>query len=251
MARKVLGSWMSANQYVPKCSHSCKTTDDVMRCVTDSHWYFIGDSTVRQIKSHLHCLASPQCPKVPDFQPHMPSQYFPKCRCTFAFHFFGLPISTSGSIRTFTSAYVPYAPEIIDSIVPSNSVGGDVVVIGSIHHFLVMPFPGFVKRMLAIRDALIRLRSRAPKMKIVWKGSNSRDVTSDFFMNNAKAEFYESVAQEIIRDVPSIYILDTWNILLGSPFGGAGEHKIHYPGSAISEIFRIIAGLVCSKRNLQ
>ena len=242
MTRKVLGSWMSANQFVPKCSHSCKTTDDLMRCVTDSHWYFMGDSTVRQLVEQFNCIvAGSQCRASTEV--HMARTFFPKCRCTSELRFFGLPLASSGTFRNFTAQAVPYGPDTIDLIVASNASGGDVLVIGSIHHHVYIPFPGFVKRMMAIRDALIRLRRRAPSLKIIWKGTNPRELLKCFFRNNAKIEFYESVAREIIKDVPSIFIVDSWNMFLGSPF----RIFVHYPTNAVRELLRLLVGIACSK----
>ncbi|XP_065835609.1 NXPE family member 2-like [Oscarella lobularis] len=245
-SRKVLGSWLGAKKFVPKCSHSCKTTDDVLRCVTDSRWYFIGDSTVRQVINQLNCIVASKCRGGGGVR--IRREFFPKCRCTTEFQFFGAPVATSGSLRNFTVEGLPYGPDTIDSIVASNASGGDVLVIGSIQHFVLIPFPGFIKRTMAIRDALIRLRRRAPNITIIWKGTNSRQLGMSLYTNNAKLEFYAKVAQEIVKDVPSIYIVNTWNMFLGSPFGVTGKVGVHYPQDAIRELLRLLVGIACSER---
>ena len=245
----MLGYWSGA-KFVPKCSHSCKTTDDLLPCVMDSHWYFMGDSTMRQLINELNCIVAPQKKCLGSMtikSLHIRREFFPECRCTTEFQFFGAPVATSDSLRNFTVEGLPYESNTIDLIVASNASGGDVLVIGSIQHLVFIPFPGFIKRMMVIRDALIRLRRRAPDTKIIWKGSNSRGAKTDFFTNNAKVEFYANVAQDIMKDVPSIYIVNTWNIFLGSPFGAPGKVNIHYPDDAIRELLQLVVGIACSK----
>ena len=237
MTSRVLGSWMGDKSFVFKCRNPCKTLNDIKRCISGTHWHFIGDSTVRQIARNLDCLLRrPNCTDFYDLP--SPPVFYPEYNSSVRFHFHGFPIRTSkATFKNFSRHAIPFSAETIDAIPGSNT---DIIVIGSIQHFVYIPFPGFVKRIEATRDALLRLRKRAPGATIIWRGSNARR-NEGFAMNNAKVQYYARIAQEIVGNVPRIHIVDVWNMFLASPF----RCNVHYPDVAIRQLLLLFVGIAC------
>eukprot|EP00118_Oscarella_pearsei_P014620 m.126195 g.126195 ORF g.126195 m.126195 type:complete len:572 (+) comp37893_c1_seq3:134-1849(+) len=248
---KVVGSW-SGKSFTPGCIHHCDSLSHAVRCMQDSTWYFIGDSTVRQTVELLDSMLTtgkPDHVAPPNwtYLHNRPPKFYPSCNCTMHFHFHGFPISTRmRTFQNFTDKTQRFAAQTVDLIPGRDS---DVLVIGSVQHFTYMPYDGFHKRMEATRDALIRLHRRAPNMTIIWRGSNARENhEKDFFTNNAKLRFYSRVAASIMKDVPSIHIIDVWKMFFGYP--STYEHiSHHYSLPAITELLRLMAGIACPKED--
>ncbi|XP_075206316.1 NXPE family member 2-like [Anomaloglossus baeobatrachus] len=191
------------------CSISSFTTQEQRyNCLSDKMIYFMGDSTVRQWFTYL-------------------VQTFTGLK-TFNLHRAGLdtlmiaidqkrniylqwkkhshPIVAS---RIYTVKDDAYVYEEIDRLAGGSNY---VIVICLGQHFRLFPVQLFIRRVIHVRTALIRLFLRSPDTKVIIKNENTRNDGLD---SERFSDFYGYIHNLILKDVfrnLPVAVVDAWDI---------------------------------------
>ncbi|KAJ8384941.1 hypothetical protein AAFF_G00196070 [Aldrovandia affinis] len=186
--------------------------DAITRCLKGKTVYLFGDSTMRQWIEYLEKLlkglkfiqqADPANAKLA-VDAHS--------NITIWWKKHAHPWISSQSV---TNIKILSIPEELDSI----AVGGRtdvVVVIGVGQHFRPYPPEVFIRRLLSMRRAILRLQARSPQAQVVIKLENTKELTS---MMSHSSDWYGYMNNQSVRKVfegLKVVLVDAWDMTVAA-----------------------------------
>ncbi|KAM4033293.1 NXPE family member 4-like [Anomaloglossus baeobatrachus] len=220
------------------CSISNFTTQEQRyNCLSDKMIYFMGDSTVRQWFTYL-------------------VQNFTDLK-TFDLHREGLdtllvamdqkrnihlqwkmhshPIVSS---QIYTVKDEAYVHEQIDRLAGGSHY---VIVICLGQHFRLFPVQLFIRRVIHVQKALIRLFLRSPDTKVIIKNENTRNdgLDSERF-SDFHAYINNLILKDIFRNLP-VAVVDAWDMTVAH-----NTHDVHPPELVVKSQIDLFLTYICS-----
>ncbi|XP_035659199.1 NXPE family member 3-like [Branchiostoma floridae] len=221
-------------------SRVCATTRlsplEYKKCLQNKVLDFLGDSTVRQWAEFLAKLLNMRSIPDPYFSSGTagPEHYIEtKWNITTRYQSHGPPLKT----YVWTNATVlSNLARIIDSI-PGGPDRVVVVTLGL--HFSNHPLSVFIRRVRAVRAAILRLRSREPETIVVIKTPNTSGATFNNVDEWPLFQIYR-VMKEMFSGL-SVVLVDTWE-MTDCQFH---EDNAHPTNDVISEEVSYMLSYVC------
>ncbi|XP_043963900.1 NXPE family member 3-like isoform X4 [Gambusia affinis] len=220
--------------------HQFNDATAISQCLKGKVLHLYGDSTVRQWFEFLIA-------KVPDLKkfdlktppqtgPLMALDYKNNILLTFRCH--GPPL------RAFplpVSQFHFVANEL------DNVVGGTntVVIFGVWAHFGVYPVEVYIRRLLSIRRAVVRLLTRAPDTLVVIRTGNPKRLTLRESLTTD--DYYALQRDKILRAIfkkVNVRLLDAWEMTQAHYL----PHDLHPPQPIIKNMLDVILSHICPQR---
>jgi hypothetical protein len=192
---KAKGHWLGKEWVNWDCSFGSTSKQKLWQCLTNRSLYLIGDSTIRQL--HLSLLYSSGLLEEVPGSIHLPNGlttvYVQLYNVSIRFHYHGLPFLTRKTLNVIDTNFTT---DLLDAI-PAN--GNEIIILSTIHHFVLLPPEGFRLRLRHIIDAIRRLRERGEgrRIPIVFRTANPRPFDS-LSLNAYKIKWYNDVAIEML-----------------------------------------------------
>ena len=233
------GYWLNGKWVNWDCSLSSVVNEQTWRrCLTNKRLHFIGDSTIRQL--YLSVRDSLGFPKVfsrDELTHELKNTYVKLYNATIRYDQHGLPWLTPNGIN-FTSA--DFTSDLLDAI-PAH--GNEIVILSTIHHFVLMPPEGFRLRLRHIIDAIRRLRERkhGRRIPVVFRTANAREFSS-LSLNAYKIKWYNEMAVEMFGESKlDVIVYDIFDMIAS----GQNPEGLHQSDFVMSVELSHILGLVC------
>ena len=118
-----------------------------------------------------------------------------------------------------------------------------IIVLSPWEHFTLWTRESFIERMALVRNAVLRLRKRCPKIVIVIKGPHPRH----FIFYSQILEFSDYLAKENGRILmvafkgTGAFYLPLWDLNLAHP----SPNLMHMPNEIIVQELKMFLGYVC------
>lgn len=217
--------------------HQYNDSSAITNCLKGKLIYMYGDSTVRQWFEYLNAFV----PELKDFNLHSPKNVGPfmavditnnillKYRCH------GPPIR----FTTVTSSELRYISNELDGL----SGGPDTVVVISIwSHFSTFPVEVYIRRLRHIRQALVRLLSRAPGTLVVLRSANLQALDPEVSLYNS--DWYSLQLDRVLRAMfkgLDVRLVDAWEMTLAHHL----PHALHPPPAIVKNMIDVFLSYVC------
>ena len=213
----------------------------VRDCLRNHSLHFWGDSTLRQWYEYFAdvmngTLEEHKAENV-KFGPHEAVDKTNDIRFSYRHH--GFPIRNGCTLVKD----IHYVPNMIDEI---KSGGNDIILLTLWAHFIPNDLEYYRQRWKAIRDAIVRLRSRNPDARVIIKSANTREPHLDcnslyFHCSNWYAGELDRVMREMMTGVEPVTIIDTWDMTIGHRTG----FRIHPKREIISQEVDMLLSFLC------
>lgn len=174
--------------------HQFPNNSAISQCLTGKVLHLYGDSTIRQWFEYLISTA----PDLKNFDlksskqtgPFMALNYAKNTTVTFRCHappirFSKIPISQ-----------VRYIANELDSVVGGSNTA---VVIGVWSHFSTFPVEVYIRRLLSIRRAVVRLLTRAPGTLVILRTANPKALSLYETLTNS--DWFSIQRDKILRTI--------------------------------------------------
>ena len=246
------GLWRSR---VCKNFHYSLFSDSKKACLRNRVFYFIGDSTARQwfeyfiqppdrsISQYLnlnrHSFKAREVTTFSDvWEPR--TAVIDDLNTTFHYRCHGQPVQNGGL------SYVPqFVSTTLDEIPPFEDGGAQLTIVMALgpHFFLYNP-DVYLKRILASRDAALRLLSRNPKSTVIFKGTNTfiRGIGIGECCYSDWLSFRQHKLAKHVFDGTSIIYLDVWDMTVSHD----SEDLIHPVSAVITNEIDMALSFTCS-----
>ncbi|XP_029902318.1 NXPE family member 3-like [Myripristis murdjan] len=212
----------------------------ISQCLTGKVVNLYGDSTMRQWFEYLNSVL----PDLKEFNLRSDRRTGPFMAVDMArsilvkYRFHSPPIVTWSKFPTNELRYV--ANEL------DGMVGGpNTVVVFSIWaHFGTFPVEVYMRRLLSIRRAVLRLLDRAPETLVVIRTGNLRTMTFMFAMTNS--DWYSLQRDKVLRAVfkgLNVRLVDAWDMVLAHHL----PHEIHPRPPIIKNMIDVLLSYICPK----
>ncbi|MEQ2302266.1 hypothetical protein AMECASPLE_004958 [Ameca splendens] len=212
------------------------------QCLKGKVVHLYGDSTIRQWFEYL-------VSKIPDLKlfdlknppktgPFMALDYTNNILVTFRCH--GPPIRAP----VLPVSQLHFVANELDSVVGGSNT---VVVIGVWAHFSTFPVEVYVRRMLSIRRAVVRLLTRAPDTLVVIRTANPKrltvqeSVTTDDFYFLQRDKILRAIFKEV-----NVRLLDAWEMSQAHYL----PHDLHPPPPIIKNMMDVVLSHICPSGEL-
>uniref|UniRef100_A0A672HF74 Neurexophilin and PC-esterase domain family, member 3 n=1 Tax=Salarias fasciatus TaxID=181472 RepID=A0A672HF74_SALFA len=212
-------------------SHCFNTTSAITECLKNKEIHMYGDSTIRQWFQYLL--------KKLDFQSSYPKSgpFFAldsenNIKVTFRCH--GPPIRFS--VSTIEMHYI--ANEL-------NEVAGGpntVIIIGIWAHVITFPVEMYIRRLMTIRKAVLRLLTRAPDTLIIIRTANPKDLArfEEIFASDWYIMQHDKVLRTIFKGI-NVHLVDAWEMTLAHWL----PHNTHPEPPIISNMMNAVFSSIC------
>ncbi|XP_061085908.1 NXPE family member 1-like isoform X1 [Conger conger] len=108
-------------------------------------------------------------------------------------------------------------PEALDSIAVVGGGQEDViVVIGTGQHFRPSPPEVFIRRLLNIRRAILRLQARCPQAQVFIKLENNRDIKLGMIRFSNWYGYMQNLAQRKVFEDMRVALVDAWDMTVAT-----------------------------------
>ncbi|KAM4712406.1 NXPE family member 3-like [Anableps anableps] len=220
--------------------HQFNNATALSQCLKGKVLHLYGDSTVRQWFEFLIA-------KIPDLKkfdlktpsqtgPHMALDYANNILVTFRCH--GPPL------RAFTLpvSQFHFVANELDSVVGGTNT---VVVFGVWAHFGVYPVEVYIRRLLSIRRAVVRLLTRAPGTLVIIRTGNPKKLTLHETLTTD--DYYALQRDKILRAIfkeVNVRLLDAWEMAQAHYL----PHDLHPPPPIIKNMIDVVLSHICPQR---
>jgi hypothetical protein len=232
------GHWLGTKWVNWDCSLGSVHDQVWRRCLANKRLYFIGDSTVRQLYLSVRdSFGFPRIYSRDEVTHELKTTYIKLHNTTIRYDQHGLPWLTPNGIN-FTS--VDFTTDLLDAI-PAH--GNEIIILSTIHHFVLMPPEGFRLRLQQIIDALRRMRNRRKgrRIPVVFRTANPRQFSS-LSLNAYKIKWYNEVAVEMfVKSELDVVVYDVFDMIAS----GGNPEGLHQSDFVISIQLSHIFGLLC------
>ncbi|PIK43607.1 putative NXPE family member 3-like isoform X2 [Apostichopus japonicus] len=205
---------------------------------------FLGDSTIRQVFEYVKDYYKRYFVQLPlpegAIKEHGPVELKNvKDKISIKYHIHGLPSSGTGLV--LRTDYIEY---IVDRI-NSRKDGCEVVYVLSLWaHFIATGKIFYVRRLLAIKQAVTAFLDRCPRSKVIIKGANTKNhpaVWIAIVSSEWNIVQHELELRKIFRDEKRVGFIDAFDITRVQPF----KDQVHPDRKIVKEILNIILTYIC------
>ncbi|XP_029287904.1 NXPE family member 3-like [Cottoperca gobio] len=155
------------------------------------------------------------------------------------YHYHGPPLSFK-NVPTSELRYV--ANELDDLTGGANTV----VVIGVWAHFTSFPMEVYIRRLLGIRRAVMRLLDRAPHTLVIIRTGKPRSLTLYYSLINV--DWYTTQFNKVLRALftgLNVHWIDAWEMVVAHHL----PHDIHPQTPIIKNMIDILLSHICPKNS--
>uniref|UniRef100_H2ZEU8 NXPE C-terminal domain-containing protein n=1 Tax=Ciona savignyi TaxID=51511 RepID=H2ZEU8_CIOSA len=203
------GRWVSLT-----CANTLLAVRDTQRCLENKVVYFFGDSTIRMYSILLGERLNLRSvgPDSHHIWQNPKTIYSFGLNITTYYRAHGPPLQNPGGPETR-----PYISDSLDGI---RVAGKDTFIIFNVGAHLHKFHPSiFIHRMQGIRDAVLRLLSRFPETRIIYRGLSVLSSPLDWYFYR-----YDVIVRDIFKDIENFMFLDFWDLTTVVP-----QNDIHPP----------------------
>uniref|UniRef100_A0A3Q2GR65 Neurexophilin and PC-esterase domain family member 3 n=1 Tax=Cyprinodon variegatus TaxID=28743 RepID=A0A3Q2GR65_CYPVA len=193
-------------------------------CLKGKSIHIYGDSTVRQWYEYLISHSS---------GPLLALDYVNNILVTFRSH--GPPIRFGSSLVS----QLQYIANELDRLPGGENT---VVVIGIWAHFSTFPIEVYVRRLLNIREAVVRLLTRAPGTLVFLRTANPKEMTLYEALTNS--DWFSLQRDKALREIfkgVNVKLVDAWDMVLAHHL----PHKLHPQSDIIKNMLDVLLSYVC------
>ncbi|XP_038137869.1 NXPE family member 3-like [Cyprinodon tularosa] len=206
-------------------------------CLKGKSIHIYGDSTVRQWYEYL----MRSLPDLKEFGlqsskqsgPLLALDYVNNILVTFRSH--GPPIRFGSSLVS----QLQYIANELDRLPGGENT---VVVIGIWAHFSTFPIEVYVRRLLNIREAVVRLLTRAPGTLVFLRTANPKEMTLYEALTNS--DWFSLQRDKALREIfkgVNVKLVDAWDMVLAHHL----PHKLHPQSDIIKNMLDVLLSYVC------
>ncbi|KAJ8273296.1 hypothetical protein GJAV_G00099940 [Gymnothorax javanicus] len=181
--------------------------DAITRCLKGKTLYLLGDSTVRQWTEYLEQKLTGLKLIEKDGNLRLAVDTHNNITVRWVRHShpwdatYQVPIK--GSVTT---------PEALDSIAVGGRQEDAIVVIGIGQHFRPFPPEVFIRRLLSIRHAILRLHARNPLANVAIKLENKKELKSSMIGFSDWNGYMQNIAQRKVFQDMKVALVDVWDM---------------------------------------
>ncbi|XP_023205487.1 NXPE family member 3-like isoform X1 [Xiphophorus maculatus] len=220
--------------------HQFNNATAISQCLKGKVLHLYGDSTVRQWFEFLIAKA-PDLKKFdlktpPKTGPFMALDYKNNILLTFRCH--GPPLRAP----LLPVSQFHFVANELDSVVGGTNT---VVIFGVWAHFGVYPVEVYIRRLLSIRRAVVRLLTRAPGTLVIIRTGNPKKLTlrESLTTDDYYALQRDKILRAIFKEV-NVRLLDAWEMTQAHYL----PHDLHPPQPIIKNMIDVILSHICSQR---
>uniref|UniRef100_A0A3Q2D193 Neurexophilin and PC-esterase domain family member 3 n=1 Tax=Cyprinodon variegatus TaxID=28743 RepID=A0A3Q2D193_CYPVA len=216
----------------------------ISQCLKGKVLHLFGDSTIRQWFEYL-ISTTPDLKKF-DLKsskqtgPFMALDYTKNTLVTFNCHappirFGNLPVS-----------HTRYIANELDKVVGGTDTA---IVIGVWSHFSTFPVEVYIRRLLSIKRAVLRLLNRAPGTTVIIRTANPKTLTLYETLTNS--DWFSLQRDKLLRAIfkgVNVYLVDAWEMTLAHHL----PHSLHPQPPIIKNMVNVVLSHIClSNGNLK
>uniref|UniRef100_A0A3B3VXL7 Neurexophilin and PC-esterase domain family member 3 n=1 Tax=Poecilia latipinna TaxID=48699 RepID=A0A3B3VXL7_9TELE len=213
------------------------TSTAVSQCLKGKVLHLYGDSTIRQWFEYL----TESLPGLKKFDLKTPKQNGPflaldpenNILVTFRCH--GPPIR----FGTMPANQARYIASELDSVIGGKDT---VVVIGVWSHFSTFPIEVYIRRLLSIRRAVVRLLTKAPGTVVIIRTANPKALTVYETLTNS--DWYSLQRDKVLREIfkgVNVQLVDAWEMTIAHHL----PHSLHPQLPIIKNMIDVILSHTC------
>ncbi|XP_029969173.1 NXPE family member 3-like isoform X2 [Salarias fasciatus] len=213
----------------------------ISQCLKDKVVHMYGDSTVRQwlefLSRELSDLKVYNLHNMKQSGPYVALDYARNIFVTYRCH--GLPIRIVPSPVT----ELHYVANELDGITGGKTT---VVVFGVWAHFTTFPIKYYIRRLMSIRKAVVRLLARAPATRIIIRTANLKNSPSPFSAQLG-GDWPSLQRDKILRTMfkgMDVYFVDAWEMTVAHYL----KHDIHPPRPIIKNMIDVVLSYICPSK---
>uniref|UniRef100_A0A3Q2QTU0 Neurexophilin and PC-esterase domain family member 3 n=1 Tax=Fundulus heteroclitus TaxID=8078 RepID=A0A3Q2QTU0_FUNHE len=217
--------------------HQFNTITSINQCLKNKVVHLYGDSTIRQWFEHLN----KSLPDLKEFDlqssrqtgPFIALDYANNILVTFRCH--GPPIR----FGTTPVSQLRYISNELDRVVGGNNT---VIVIGIWSHFSTFPIEVYIRRLLNIRKAVVRLLKRAPGTLVIIRTANPKSLTLYETLTNSDwySLQYDRVLRAIFKRV-KVKLVDAWEMTIAHHL----PHSLHPEPPIVKNMIDVMLSYIC------
>ncbi|KAM4523257.1 NXPE family member 3-like isoform 1-T2 [Fundulus diaphanus] len=217
--------------------HQFNTITSINQCLKNKVVHLYGDSTIRQWFEHLN----KSLPDLKEFDlqssrqtgPFIALDYANNIYVTFRCH--GPPIR----FGTTPVSQLHYIANELDRVVGGNNT---VIVIGIWSHFSTFPIEVYIRRLLNIRKAVVRLLKRAPGTLVIIRTANPKSLTLYETLTNSDwySLQYDRVLRAIFKRV-KVKLVDAWEMSIAHHL----PHSLHPEPPIVKNMIDVMLSYIC------
>ncbi|XP_041467607.1 NXPE family member 3-like [Lytechinus variegatus] len=233
----VAGFYQNRRWFPPLCRVSPIFLDKdwCVKCMTGKHFYFFGDSTIRQVYTKMtHFLVGS----------HREGHWVDRDETHIAQHdihlvynFHHIPIR---NFQWHKLERLQFVTKELDSIRSNEKA---IVVICLWSHFQPLYKSFYEQRITAIAKAARRLLNRNPQAIVIFKGGNTQNNygARTQYLNDHYARDNEEALRRILKSYPEFHFLDAWDMSKGQ----LALANTHPPEPHLSNLANQILTIAC------
>lgn len=220
--------------------HQFNTSSAITQCLKGKLVHMYGDSTMRQWFEYLNAAL----PDLKEFNLHSPKSIGPLTALDYANNIFVMFRAHGPPLRTVSvpSMELHYIANELDNVVGGSNT---VVVFGIWAHFDNFPIGFYIRRLMSIRSAVVRLLSRAPGTVVVIRTGNPKPYTIlGAFVNSDWYTFQRLKALKAIFKGLNVHLVDAWEMVLAHHL----PHLMHPQPPIIKNMINVLLSYICSSK---
>ncbi|XP_053547166.1 NXPE family member 1-like [Bombina bombina] len=208
----------------------------IKTCLSRKIIYLMGDSTIRQWIEFIPAVM----PNVKFFDLHGIGWHKEMLALDLERNMYimwkkhGHPFVTQSFFTVKNHAYIA---QDIDRVAGGSST---VIVIALGQHFRPFPLIVFIRRLLSVRNAIVRLFHRSPDTKVIIKSENTREVNADV---ERFSDFHGYVQYLLMKDIfqgLNVGVIDAWDMTTAF-----GSFNVHPPTDVIRNQINMFLTYIC------
>ncbi|XP_015252605.1 PREDICTED: NXPE family member 3-like [Cyprinodon variegatus] len=217
--------------------HQFNNAEAITQCLKGKEVHMYGDSTIRQWFEYLIA-------KVPDlkkFDQKKPPKTGPFLALDYTNNILVTCRSHGPPLRSplMLVSQLHLVANELDSVDGGNNT---VVIIGVWAHFSTFPVEVYIRRLLSIRRAVVRLLSRAPGTLVIIRTANPKRITLEESVTTD--DYYFLQRDKILRTIfkkVNVRLLDAWEMTQAHYL----PHNVHPPPPIIKNMIDVVLSYVC------
>ncbi|CAI5637291.1 NXPE family member 3 [Oreochromis niloticus] len=218
------------------------TSSAITQCLKGKVVHMYGDSTIRQWFEHLTATL----PDLKEFDLNSEKQAGPFIALNYTnnimvkYRCHGPPLRST----TVPAIELHYIANEID-----NMVGGSktVVVLGIWAHFATFPLEFYIRRMLSIRRAVVRLLSRAPDTLVVIRTGNPKSLTC-FLHSSTNSDWYTLQQLKVLKAIfkgLNVHLVNAWEMVIAHHL----PQELHPQPPIIKNMINVLLSYICPEKD--
>lgn len=218
------------------------TSSAITQCLKGKVVHMYGDSTIRQWFEHLTATL----PDLKEFDLNSEKQAGPFMALNFTHNIMvkyrchGPPLRST----TVPAIEMHYIANELD-----NMVGGSktVVVLGIWAHFATFPLEFYIRRMLSIRRAVVRLLSRAPDTLVVIRTGNPKSLTC-FLHSSTNSDWYTLQQLKVLKAIfkgLNVHLVNAWEMVIAHHL----PQELHPQPPIIKNMINVLLSYICPEKD--